>query len=127
NFVARLQHAILYSEEIAKQKNIQIEVNKRLIDNSGIERQFDVYWEYELGGYKYKTVIECKDYASSVSIEKIDALVGKLNDLPDIKAVFATRSGYQSGAKIKAEKHNIELLLVREQNDSDWIGDDGVP
>lgn len=125
-FVANLQQALLNAETITTQKNIQIEVDKKITDNCGIERQFDIYWEYELGGITYKTVIECKDYNSNVSVEKIDALIGKIRDIPDLKAVFATKKGYQSGAKIKADQNKIDLLIVREQNDSDWTDEDGT-
>lgn len=126
-FVARLQQALLSAENVAEQKNILVEVNKKIIDNCGIEREFDIYWEYEFGGLTYKTVIECKDYNSRVSVERIDALLGKTKDLPDLRAVFATKKGYQSGAKAKADLNKIDLLVVREQNESDWTDADGTP
>lgn len=125
HFVATLQQALLNAEIITTQKNIQIELNKKIIDNCGIEREFDLYWEYELGGIIYKTVIECKDYNSKIAVDKIDALIGKIEDIPDLKAVFATKQGYQSGAKKKAEQHKIDLLIIREQNESDWKDIDG--
>ena len=124
-FVARLQQAILSSENIAAHENIVVETDKKLMDNCGVERQFDIFWEYQLGGFTYKTVIECKDYDSNVSVDKIDALIGKVQDLPDLRAVFATKKGYQSGAKAKAEHNKIDLLIVREQNDSDWTAPEG--
>lgn len=124
-FVGRLQQAILNAD--VEQRNIQVEINKKIMDNCGVERQFDLYWEYELGGLTYKTVIECKDYASTIPVEKVDALIGKIQDIPDLKGVFATRQGYQAGAKTKADKHKIDLLIVREQNDSDWVDADGTP
>lgn len=126
-FVAKLQQALLNAETITTQKNIQVEVDKKVMDNCGIERQFDIYWAYELAGITYKTVIECKDYNSNVSVEKIDALIGKIRDIPDLKAVFATKKGYQSGAKTKADQNRIDLLIVREQNDTDWTDEDGTP
>ncbi|MBH0077139.1 restriction endonuclease [Pseudoalteromonas sp. SWYJ118] len=126
-FVQNLQQALLDSEEFLKQKNIRIERNKKIADNFGIVREFDLYWEYELGGVTYKTIIECKDYSSRVSVEKIDALIGKIRDIPDLKPVFATKVGYQSGAKLKAKNNKIELLVVREQNDTDWEDEDGTP
>ena len=98
-----------------------------MVDKNGTERQFDIYWEYSLGGFLYKTVIECKDYASKISIDKIDSLLGKLQDFPELRGVFATKVGYQSGAETKANKNNIELLIVRQQNDSDWEDEDGTP
>lgn len=126
-FVASLQQAIMNSENHALQKNIEIELNKKITDNCGVKREFDIYWEYELGGITYKTIIECKDYNSNISVEKIDSLIGKTKDLPDIKAVFATKKGYQSGAQIKADHNKIDLLIVREQNDSDWEDENGNP
>lgn len=126
-FVKSLQQALLDSEDLIKQKNVQIETNKKITDNCGVEREFDLYWEYELAGVTYKTVIECKDYQSKVSLEKIDALIGKIRDLPDLKAVFATKTGYQSGAKAKAEFNKIDLLIVREESDEDWQDKEGNP
>lgn len=126
-FVASLQKALFDSEKWTVLNNVNIERNKKIKDNFGIEREFDLYWEYELAGITYKTVIECKDYASKVSIEKIDALIGKIRDIPDLKPIFATKTGYQSGAKDKAKANKVELLIVREQNDSDWQTDDGTP
>lgn len=124
-FVQSLQQAMLDSERFSDQKTIKIERNKKIEDNFGIVREFDLYWEYELAGVLYKTVIECKDYASRVSIEKIDALIGKIRDIPDLKPVFATRTGYQSGAEQKAKNNRIDLLIVREQRDDDWVDKDG--
>lgn len=126
-FVADLQQALLDAENITTQKNIKIELNKKITDNCGNKREFDLYWEYELGGLTYKTVIECKDYASNITLEKIDALIGKVKDIPDLRAVFATKKGYQSGAIKKAEQNKIDLLIIREQNDSDWVDADGTP
>ena len=126
-FVASLQQAILNADKFAAYKNIKVEVDKKIIDNCGARRQFDIYWEYELGGLLYKTVIECKDHDDSISIGHIDALIGKIKDLPDLKAIFATKKGYQSGARKKAELNKIELLIVREQNNSDWTDNLGRP
>ena len=126
-FVLTIQQAILNSEEFSKQKNIKIELNKKIVDNTGTEREFDLYWEYQLAGITYKTIIECKDYNSRISVEKIDALIGKIKDLPDIKPVFATKTGYQSGAETKAKHNKIDLLIVREQIEDDWKDKNGNP
>ncbi|RSE18176.1 restriction endonuclease [Acinetobacter johnsonii] len=128
-FVQTLYKAILASEKLGlgKQNNIVVEINKILTDRNGVERQFDIYWEYNLGGINYQTVIECKDYSRKVSIEKIDALIGKLNDFPNIRGLFATTLGYQSGAEIKANQHNIDLLVIRQQTDADWNDAEGNP
>lgn len=128
-FVQSLYQAIIESEFIVStgHKNINVEINKFIIDKNGIERQFDIYWEYTLADITYKTVIECKDYKSKISIDKIDSFIGKISDIPGLKGLFASRNGYQSGAQTKAQQHNIELLIIRNQNESDWIDSDGNP
>lgn len=126
-FVGAIQQSLIHAEKISHLKNINVEVNKKIIDRNGITRQFDVYWEFNLGGYEYKTVIECKDYASSITIEKIDAFIGKTADIPGLKLIYATKTGYQSGAQKKAEQHKIDLLIVREGENDDWCAPDGTP
>lgn len=84
-FVAKLQKALMDSQGLIQQHNISIELNKKLIDKNGIEREFDIYWEYEFGGIAYRTVIECKDYESKISIDRIDSFIGKLRDFPGIQ------------------------------------------
>lgn len=126
-FVKNIQKSLIEAEKISHLINVKIESNKKIKDRSGIDREFDIYWEFELGGQKYKTIIECKDYSSPISIEKIDALIGKTHDIPGLKLIYATRTGYQNGAKIKAEQHNIDLLIVRDIADTDWFDDDGTP
>ncbi|MCL1887106.1 MAG: restriction endonuclease [Betaproteobacteria bacterium] len=122
------RQAILDSEaEGGGQENIKVRHDEQLIDRFGVSRQFDVLWEYEQAGIRHKTIIECKDYSSSVSIDKVDALCGKLVDFPGVRGIIATTKGYQSGAKEKAKNNNIELLCIREQNDSDWQTSEGEP
>ncbi|WP_273867551.1 hypothetical protein [Serratia odorifera] len=126
-FVGTIQQLLINSENLTLIKNIKVELNKKIIDRNEISRQFDVYWEFSIGGVIYKSVIECKDYASPITIDKIDALLGKTADIPGLRLIYATKTGYQSGAKTKAEKHQIDLLIVRETNDSDWVDEDGTP
>lgn len=128
-FTGKLYTAILASEEmgLGLQKNVNVEVNKILEDSFGNKRQFDIYWEFEIGGIKHKVVIECKDYSSNVSVDIVDSLIGKLRDFPNIRGLIATKKGYQSGAESKAADNGIELLRVREQNESDWIDENGDP
>ena len=128
-FVGSIQQAILSSDELGfgGQKNIIVEVNKIIKDKFGIDRQFDIYWEFEIGGVKQQTIIECKDFKNPVSITVVDGLIGKLKDFPNLRGLIATRKGYQKGAKTKAESNGIDLLLVREQKDEDWTDKDGTP
>ena len=126
-FVQTLMQAIINSENQGGQKNIKVRHNEKIADRFGIERQFDVLWDYEQAGIVYNTIIECKDYNTPVSIEKIDALVGKLKDFPTVRGIIATTQGFQSGAKDKAKNNGIEILCIRKSNDSDWVDENGTP
>ncbi|CAI3933523.1 unnamed protein product [Commensalibacter communis] len=88
-------------------------------------REFDLYWEFEFGGITYRNVMECKDYTSKISVEKIDSFLGKTRDIPDLHLIYATKTGYQSGAIERAKQYNISLLRVRGCNDGDFITEDG--
>ncbi len=126
-FVQDLMQTILDADGKAGQRNIEVKHNVKLKDKFGNERQFDVYWEYELGGVVYKTVIECKDYTSKITVEKIDALIGKLKDFPDLKGLFATTKGYQSGAEKKANANSIDLLKINHIKNFDFKSPQGEP
>lgn len=126
-FVQKLQQSIINSENSLGIKQVLIEHNKIITDIHGNKRQFDLYWEFEFAGNIYKTIIECKDYSSPITIDKIDAFIGKTQDIQNITLIYATKTGYQSGAKKKAQAHNIRLLIVKEAEDQDWINNDGTP
>ncbi len=127
-FVQKIQQAIIDSEPYAAQTNIIVEHDKKLIDRCGIERQFDLYWEYELGGFVYKNIVECKDFENGVPIDKLDALIGKMHDFPGIRPIIATRVKYQSGAIKKAIDNNIDIIIVRDEDiEKDWTSSDGTP
>ena len=127
-FVQRIQQAILDSEQITGQKNIKVEHNVFLVDSCDIKRQFDVYWEYDLDGVIIRNVIECKDYKDGVSIDRVDALVGKLMHFPGLHGILATSTRYDRGAVKQAQAHGLSILIVREEDpEKDWKALDGTP
>lgn len=81
-------------------------------------RQFDVTIRFKFGLHSYLTVIECKDYSSKVSVEKVDAFVTKARDANANKAVFISSQGFQSGCFPVAERHGIQLLILSETTDT---------
>jgi hypothetical protein len=121
-FVLSVYNAINIAEASTKFQTIHIETNKKLVDRNGIERELDIYWEYSIFGHQYKTAIECKNYNSRVSIDKVEAFAQKLRSLSLSKGIMATQLGYQGGAKKTAEAEGISLIVVRETVDSDWDG-----
>ena len=128
-FVAALYHAVTITERLTENlRTIKFDVRKKIRNKYGVEREFDVFWEYKLSGGIHRAVIECKNYQSRVAIDRIDALVGKLQDIEGhITPILATKTGFQSGAKLAAEHNHVELLIVREQDLSDWTDEEGNP
>ncbi|WP_145574560.1 hypothetical protein [Yersinia alsatica] len=53
-FVGAIQQSLINAEGMSHLKNINVEVNKKIEDRNGIVRQFDVYWEFALGGMSIK-------------------------------------------------------------------------
>lgn len=85
--------------------------------------QIDVLWEFELGGIRYLTIVQCKDWGSSVKQEQLFAFKTVLEDIPgQPRGVFVTRHGFQEGAVEFARRNGIILYLLREPLDSDWDG-----
>jgi len=93
---------------VAEQKGASVRWNETI---NG--RQFDVTVRFKQGLYEYLTVVECKDYASPVPAEKVDALVTKYRDIGADKAIMIASSGFQSGAIDVARKHGIQLLSLK--------------
>jgi hypothetical protein len=76
-------------------------------------RQFDVTVRFKHGLYEYLSVVECKDYATPVPAEKVDALVTKFRDVGADKAIMVAASGFQAGAIDVAKRHGIQLFSLK--------------
>jgi hypothetical protein len=77
-------------------------------------RQFDVAIRFKFQFYDYLVLIECRDKKSKVKAEAVEAFVTKSRDSGANKAIIVSSSGFQSGAKTVATKHNIELFTLTE-------------
>ena len=74
--------------------------------------QIDGYIEFELMGIKYKTLVECKHYKTSISREKVAVLYDKIRACGASKGVLVSSSNFQSGAVQYATKHGIALIQL---------------
>jgi len=77
-------------------------------------REFDVSIRFKNGLHMFHTLIECKNYGSPVSVEKIDAFATKSRDAGASKALMFSKNGFQSGAKTVAKRHRIDLYSLKE-------------
>ncbi len=114
-----IYQAINSSEDI---KTIDVQHNIRLLGKSGCKHQIDVYWEFEMMGETHKIAVECKNYSSEVSVGRIRDFFGVLHDVGNVKGIFVTKKGYQSGAIKFAEYYGISIKELRFPTDDDWTG-----
>lgn len=124
DFTAEIFTSIKKIEEVGLVKIIKLEQKKKIRNSYGVDREIDIYWEYiDLKDGKQKSLAaECKNYKSSIAIEKIDAFETKCKDLNIDFKLFITKSQYQSGAIENAKHKDIKLLTLRESNKSDTEG-----
>jgi hypothetical protein len=86
---------------------------------TGRRRQIDVSIRFKQTYYDYLAVIECKDYGTKVSIEKVETFRTKMEDVGAMKGIMVSPKGFQEGAVRTAAAYNIELFTLTEVK-SDW-------
>ncbi len=114
----------VFSQILAQSAVKTIDVRKNVVVQGKTTRhEIDVFWEFELSGIKYKTIIQAKDWATKVPQGEILKLKAVLDDIPgQPKGIFVTRTGYQPGAEQFALANGIGLYEFREPNEADWQG-----
>ena len=120
SFVAKVYNAIAACGTFdGNHKTIELQLKHKLPDTSGNLREIDIYWEYELMGEVFKVGIECKDYKTSIPVDRIEAFATKIESLGLNKGIFATKIGYQKSAIDTAKFKKISLMVIREVTDKD--------
>ncbi|UUZ84040.1 restriction endonuclease [Paenibacillus sp. P26] len=103
-------------------RNIQVQHNV-VLEGRTTSHQIDVYWEFEVGGIKYTTIVQAKDWTSDVPQGEMLKFKAIIDDLPNQpRGIFITKKGYQSGAIDVAKANGIILYQLREPNEEDWEG-----
>lgn len=78
---------------------------------TGDSYEIDVYYEFVMVGVRHRVAIECKDWKRPVDQGKILEFHQKIKNIGnDIIGIVVSRSGYQTGVKAVAARHNISLL-----------------
>ncbi len=65
-------------------------------------------------------LIECKDYTSSISVDRIRNFHSQIQSVGAHKGFFFTSAPLQSGALQMAQKHNIGVVLVQPDDSLEW-------
>lgn len=67
------------------------------------------------------TLIECKDYSSSISVDKIRDFQKRIEEIGAQKGYFFTTSNFQSGARLLAKANRIGLVVVDTDDNLQWL------
>lgn len=104
----------------------KVEHDVRLEGKDG-PRQIDVLITSEIAGMTIKTIIECKDYKSKVSVGVVDALHSVMEDVNANKGVLVSSNGFSSTALKKAKRLGISLYTAHEALSEKWKIDIEIP
>jgi hypothetical protein len=108
-------------EEIVEKMhdNPNVRVQRRIfldpVGGGSSKREIDVLLTGDVGGYPVRLAIECKNEKKPISLEKVDAFVGKLQDvgIPTHLGIYVSVNGYTGGAVQRAKKAGIKTLVLR--------------
>ena len=108
----------IYKTLSKDESNTTVELDVKLESPDG-PRQFDVVVTSVVAGGQITltTVIEVRDYASRLSIEKLDAFRSKMIDVNANKGIMISKVGFQKGAVRKAKRQKIDLYTVHRLGD----------
>ena len=118
-FTQSVYQAILRRENAG---NIKVEHNLDIPGHSGVEHQVDVSWRFEQATVAHHVLIECKNYASDITLEKIRNFFAVLHDIGNCQGIMVTKTGYQKGVIEFAKYYGIGLKLLRKPTAEDWEG-----
>jgi hypothetical protein len=100
--------------------DIKVERNVYLpaLGNQARRREIDILITQYIIGYPVSIAVECKNENKSIGSPKIDAFIGKLQDvgIPLQNGIYVSASGYTKGAIERAKMAGIRTLILRDLN-----------
>jgi len=91
---------------------VKIEHRKKFISAAGNSYEVDLSYYFEIGNAKYLTLVECKQWNSKVTREKIGHFKSVLDELKANKGIVITTKGFQKGAIEFAKTNGIGLFKI---------------
>jgi hypothetical protein len=116
----------IFTKLIGNEAFEKVERNIKVHGKDGV-RQIDILLTTLSFGLELKTVIECKDHTSKVSVGVVDALHSKMQDVNASKGVIVSRLGFSSKAVAKAKRLGITLCTAHEALHPAWNIDMPIP
>lgn len=91
----------------------QVTENEIIRGRTGQRRQIDVAIRTNVNGaYPILVVVECKDYKDPVGIDKVDELIGKIDDVEAAMGVLVSNSGFTKDAELRAAAQDAHVQLA---------------
>ena len=90
--------------------------------DGGEKVEVDVVIEATVGQHALRVAVECRDHARPATVEWINELAGRYASLPVDRVVAVSRSGFSAGAKHRAKGTKVNLLTLKEAQETDWPG-----
>ena len=127
-FVQIVRQALVDGQQLGGYRTISVQPHVKLVDGEGVERQFDLYWEFELDGCVRRNVIACMDYVDEIQIDKANELAVELKSFPELQGIIATRGAIQPGVIKQVQAAGIDVIVVRDEDPvGSWRDASGVP
>lgn len=96
---------------LSEDSGIEVFSKYKIRGKSGVEHEIDVYYEFEKNEIIHRVIIECKDWNTKITKEKILALKAIIDDIPNSVGIIASKKGLQEGAKKYAEHNEIKIVI----------------
>ena len=81
----------------------------KLIGAAGVEHQIDLFWTFSRSGVNYSVAIECKDYNSRVSKDRIQSFHAVLHDIGGLHGIFVVLHEFSCKRTEGIDKKRINL------------------
>ncbi|APG25960.1 restriction endonuclease [Syntrophotalea acetylenica] len=95
--------------------------SKFLCDSiTGKLREVDIVIETKVTNYTVFLSIECIDHKRPATVEWVEKMIGKHQNLPTSRLVLVSKSGFTKNAEKKAQAYNAVTLSLKEAERTCW-------
>ncbi|MGR6327718.1 restriction endonuclease [Sphingomonas sp. XXL09] len=101
----------------------EFEESAMVAEPDGTRREVDILIRTKVAGSDLSLAVECRDYSRAQSVEWIDSLIGKYQNLPIDKVLAVSSSGFTAASTLKAARHRMHCLAADDAADVDWAAE----
>jgi hypothetical protein len=92
---------------------VTVTEDEKILGKSGEERQIDVVLRGRVSVYPVIIIVDCKDYKRKVGIQRVDEMIGKIDDVRASAGIIVSDSGFSKKAIARARKDGrVQLSSV---------------